>query len=163
MPYLTIIRHAKAEPMARSSDADRALSPRGFSDATAAGTRLATLFGPPDRVLVSPALRTRQTLETLLAQQSSPSSEVTVLDQLYLAESSVLIDSALGAIDDVEELWLCAHNPGVSEMVDYLTGVHVGSLPTMGMVRLALTTEAASHRSGTMVYLDTPAAHRRSR
>lgn len=55
-----LLRHAKAEPHS-GSDHERALAPRGRSQALEVGRRLAALGWAPQLVLVSDALRTRQT------------------------------------------------------------------------------------------------------
>lgn len=57
---LVLLRHAKAEPHS-GSDHERALAPRGRSQALEVGRQLAALGWAPQLVLVSDALRTRQT------------------------------------------------------------------------------------------------------
>lgn len=63
---LVVMRHARAEATA-PSDADRSLTAGGRRDATAAGRSLGRHHFQPDHALVSPAVRTLQTWETLAA------------------------------------------------------------------------------------------------
>ena len=64
MRHLILLRHAHAEPASTGqADFDRPLSPRGLAEAEAAGAWLAEQSLLPDRVLCSPARRTRETLE----------------------------------------------------------------------------------------------------
>ena len=60
---LVLMRHAHAAaPMGWQADAERPLSPTGRAEAFAAGTWLRDTCEPPDAVLCSPAVRTRETL-----------------------------------------------------------------------------------------------------
>jgi len=72
MLELILMRHAKTEPAGPSAglgqaDRKRALTDRGRADARLIGERMKSEHWLPDRILCSPAVRTRQTLETLAA------------------------------------------------------------------------------------------------
>ena len=67
MRELILLRHAHAEPAENGlADIDRPLSPHGLAEAEAAGRWLLEQRLVPDRVLCSPARRTRETLEAVL-------------------------------------------------------------------------------------------------
>ena len=68
MRELILLRHAHAEPgAAGQADFDRPLSSQGLAEAEAAGRWLADQGLVPDRVLCSPARRTRETLEAFVS------------------------------------------------------------------------------------------------
>ena len=67
---LILIRHAKAD--AGVVDLERPLTARGESDAAAAGRLLARAGAVPDRAVLSPARRARQTWEAVQAGLAEP-------------------------------------------------------------------------------------------
>lgn len=118
---IVVARHAKSDWGAGSADIDRPLAPRGRADAPVAGRWLATTVTAPDLVLVSPAIRTRQTWG-LLQAASGFSSRVEVEPAIYLAEMGDLL-GILAAVDDaVSSVMLVGHNPGSEDLVAHLTG-----------------------------------------
>ena len=67
MRELILLRHAHAEPATTGqSDLDRPLSPQGLAEAEAVARWLKEQGLVPDRVLCSPARRTRETLEAVM-------------------------------------------------------------------------------------------------
>lgn len=119
MQRLILMRHAKAEASAPGGDADRALSPRGVSDADAMGRALAARGLVPDMALVSGARRTRQTWDQ--ASEHFGDVELRVSDTLYNASADVLRRAVETVEDAAGCLMLIAHNPGVHQLaVEYL-------------------------------------------
>src|ERR1044072_4473967 len=93
-----VLRHPKPEPHAPSGhDQDRRLDERGRLDAAALGTWIARHPPPPDAVLVSTAVRARQTWEiardamTNTVRERPPQPKVEWLDELYGAEPAQLL------------------------------------------------------------------------
>lgn len=104
---LILLRHAHAEPQASGqSDADRALSPRGVTEADDAAVWLKG-HALPQRVVVSPACRTQQTWERVRAA-TGPIEQFTD-ERIYDATPGHLID-VIEAHRDVERLMLVGHN-----------------------------------------------------
>jgi phosphohistidine phosphatase len=84
MLRLLILRHAKSdwgEP--GRPDMERPLAPRGERAAALMGRVLAGDDLRPDRILVSPARRTRETLDRVLAGLGDPAPPVTTVAGLY--------------------------------------------------------------------------------
>lgn len=106
---LILLRHAKAaRPSLRQDDRDRALAPRGLADAARMGDWLRAEGHVPDRILCSPALRTRQTCDAL----GLPRTPSDFPDALYLADAATLLACvATGG----GTLLVIAHNPGIAE------------------------------------------------
>ncbi len=110
MKRLIVLRHAAAERRATSGeDADRALTAAGHADAAAVGQALAATGLIADVALVSPALRTRQTLEAMALHL--PDVRVRTVDGLYNAPAETLHEAAEAA--EADTVLLVAHNPGV--------------------------------------------------
>lgn len=112
MKTLTLLRHAKAVPPGGGiEDHARPLSPRGHEDAAAVGEAT----HPPDLVLCSTSLRTRQTIaDVAAAWRHQP--EILYEPALYLSGPLVLLRRIEAVPDEVGSLWLVGHNPGLHEL-----------------------------------------------
>jgi len=141
---LILLRHAHAEPAARGqADIDRPLSAQGLAEAEAAGRWLAERSLVPDRVLCSPARRTRETLEAVLAVTGY--AEQRLEDAIYDATAGALI-GLLHAQDDIERLLLVGHNPGMERLVALLHSGQSGDyrgMPTAAVAVLSLPAQRA--------------------
>ena len=120
MNRLVVMRHAKAERDAPSGrDVDRALSPRGRTDAGLVARALAARGIRPDVALVSAAVRTRQTWEE--AHEAFGDVEVLIEPELYDADAEALSRAVRAQRDRAGCLILIGHNPGVHQLaVDLL-------------------------------------------
>ncbi len=113
MLQLVLLRHAKAAANSDTGDDfDRPLAARGREDAPVVGKALAAAGADPQLVLVSTALRTRETWE--LVASSFPKAKVEFCDELYLSEAELLLKAAEEA--GVERVMVIAHNPGLHEL-----------------------------------------------
>jgi phosphohistidine phosphatase len=118
---LILLRHAKAETPGDIADYDRALTTRGDSDATAAGSWLADEKIRPDLVICSPAKRTRQTWQhaaVALAngENSRPMPEVHYEDDLYWGGRTEVFDLLRAVPETVRTVLVVGHNPTMSEV-----------------------------------------------
>ncbi|PNS08818.1 SixA phosphatase family protein [Solilutibacter silvestris] len=141
---LVLIRHAHAEPPGPGqSDLERALSAIGHEEATKAGVWLKAHAQPPDRVLCSPAKRTRETLDDImLATGPLPVQEEAAI---YEAGVGTLIGLIEGA-RDAHALWLVGHNPALEQLSAFLSEGRSGEargLPPGGTVILRLPDDVA--------------------
>jgi|BEDMetMinimDraft_2_1075160.scaffolds.fasta_scaffold01666_2 phosphohistidine phosphatase len=120
MYQLLFLRHAKAEP-ARSGEEDegRALAPQGRRDAEAMGRAMRRLGLVPDLVLVSPARRTRETLE-LVDWWDEERPLVETVEELYLAEAPVIAELLRGIAETIRSVLVIGHNPGLHECALWL-------------------------------------------
>jgi phosphohistidine phosphatase SixA len=139
MRQVILLRHAHAEPAsAGQADLDRPLSPVGLAEAEAAGRWLAGQGLLPDRVLCSPARRTRETLEAVLAVTGY--AEQRLEDAIYEATPGTLI-GLLQEQSEVERLLLVGHNPGLERLVALLDSGQSSDyrgMPPAGVAVLAL-------------------------
>lgn len=121
---LMIIRHAKAA--AGGPDAERPLEPRGERDAAAAGRWLAARHLCPDRVVVSPARRTRQTWALIAGELTGapdPDADERVYDNTVPDLLAVVGDTPA----DVRTLAIVGHSPSVQELALALASASEGA------------------------------------
>lgn len=110
---LVLIRHAKAAE--GDVDRERPLAPRGIREAPEIGRWLAARQLVPDRVVVSPALRARQTWEraaTGLTDTPDPVQDERVYDNSRDDLLAVVRDTP----DSVRTLAIVGHNPGIQDL-----------------------------------------------
>lgn len=144
MRELILLRHAHAEPPdAGQADLDRPLSPEGLAEAEAAGRWLAENNLVPDCVLCSPARRTRETLEAVLATIGYV--EQRLEDSIYEATPGTLA-GLVDAHRDAERLLLVGHNPGLERLAALMHSGQSGDyrgMPPGAIVVLTLPADAA--------------------
>lgn len=117
---LLLLRHAKSswdDPV--SSDFDRPLAPRGRKAAPPMGAAIAARHWLPDRVLVSPSLRTRETWN-LVAPHLPAGVEVAYPDELYMADPAEILKLVRAAPETTDNLLVLGHNPGLDELAALL-------------------------------------------
>lgn len=119
---LVLLRHAKAEHSASLEDHLRPLALTGRRQASEVGTGMGAAGLVPDLVLVSSALRTRQTWDLVRAGLGLPADVARVSDELYAAG----VRSLIGLLREVEEqaatVLVVGHEPTVSQTAAALAG-----------------------------------------
>lgn len=119
MFQLLLMRHAKSDWQYNLPDIERPLNKRGRKDALAMGRHLKQINALPERLLVSPAQRTRETAD-LLFKDTVQKPEIIIDRELYLAGRTSLLELAEAYAGENRCLMLLAHNPGMDETVSYL-------------------------------------------
>ncbi|MBB2910368.1 phosphohistidine phosphatase [Streptosporangium becharense] len=158
---LIVVRHAKSAWPAGVDDFDRPLAPRGRRDAPAVGRWLRGAGPPPDRVVSSPALRTRETWE-LVAGELGTEVPVSYDERVYEASVPGLLGIVHEVPDGVRTLLLLGHNPGLEELVTALAGEAAGDalervrekFPTSAIAVLAVPGPWSGLAPGTAVLTD---------
>jgi phosphohistidine phosphatase len=122
MLRLMLLRHAKSDWPSGVRDAERPLSDRGEKAAALIGAYMAHHALIPDRVLCSPARRTRDTWTGISAAISAqlPSADVVFDGRLYGATRPGLLSVIRDQDDAVRTLLLLGHNPGLQEAAEWL-------------------------------------------
>jgi phosphohistidine phosphatase len=111
-----LLRHAKSawdDPMLR--DRDRPLAPRGRKAAKRMGRWARKHDVRPQLVVCSSAVRARETLRRMLGELGEP--EVWVEVTLYAASADTLLERVRALPDEVDDVMLVGHNPGVMDLV----------------------------------------------
>lgn len=127
MRRLMLLRHAKTETDAPNGrDQDRRLDERGRKDAAEMGAWIAHHPPFPDCVLVSPAVRAKQTWdiawEAMKDRVEAP--HVELVPEIYGADPSDLLEAIRTATapGHPKRLMLVGHNPGMHELALMLVG-----------------------------------------
>jgi phosphohistidine phosphatase len=121
MRRLLLLRHAKAVRLAAGGDHERGLTDGGRKGATALGRWLDAQAVLPDAVLVSTALRTRETAALVLAELPVR-PDVRHERRLYLAEAPVILGLLRETGPAVRTLMAVGHNPDFAELAVVLAG-----------------------------------------
>lgn len=115
---IILLRHAHADAASPGQDdADRRLSIRGIAEADAAGAWLKRHAVTPDRILCSPAQRTRETLARVLAIIGY--ADVRDEPRIYEATPGDLVN-VVDEHPDAACVLVVGHNPGLESLVSLL-------------------------------------------
>ena len=122
MKTLYLLRHAKSswkEPGLQ--DFDRPLNGRGREAAPLVGRFIRKRKLRVDLLLSSPAARARQTA-ALVKESAKLSAEVLYDERIYEADAARLLEVVTQAGESADTLMLVGHNPGMDELLMFLTG-----------------------------------------
>ena len=139
MPQLLLMRHGKAVERNSTPDRERPLTPRGRRDSEAIGPVIARDYRP-DRILCSPALRTRETLDALLPALG-PNRDVVFLEELYDPPGDYGDVIAANA-GQAKRLLVIGHNPAAQETAIGLMAA--GDARLRGMIHDKFPTSAVA-------------------
>ena len=120
--YLYIMRHAKSDWSGpQISDFERPINKRGTRNAIRVGQWMNENNHIPQKIISSPALRAKETIELVTEQISKFNLEdLTYEDEFYLAGFTQLIEFINTYKDKAQSLMLVGHNPGIENLVNYL-------------------------------------------
>ncbi|WP_055587764.1 SixA phosphatase family protein [Peterkaempfera griseoplana] len=163
---IIVLRHAKAD-WPSVPDHERPLADRGRRDAPAAGRWLAGAGVNPELVLCSTALRTRETWKLVAHELPKRPRRTVYEDRLYEASPGEIIAVIQETPDDVADLMLVGHNPGVQGLAEVLTAeaegdtlvrLRRGGFPTSAIAVLTFTGswKAAEPGAATLVAFHSP-------
>ncbi len=135
MKNLLLIRHAKAE-LKSHIDKERELGERGYDECIIMSERLEKTGFTPDLIKVSPAKRAIQTANTIAKLMDLAIEKIEVSDKLYLAFFEALLDEIVATNNNINSLAIVGHNPGMTELFNYIGNAPVIDIPTCGMALL---------------------------
>jgi phosphohistidine phosphatase len=147
MRTLHLLRHAKSSRKQDVGDHGRSLSKRGRNEAGRVGESLPAAVGTLDLVLASSSLRTRQTLDLVVAGFAPP-PRILIEDELYLAGAGRLLRRLRRLGEEDRAVLVVGHNPGLHELALALVDSDMpaarplvaGKFPTAARVSLAVAT-----------------------
>jgi phosphohistidine phosphatase len=119
---LLLLRHAEAEAaLPGQQDMDRALSLHGRAEARDAADCITGAELHIDTMLVSPALRTRETA-TIIAAQLDFTAALQFEPTLYLGAPEALLLPVQHCAADAQTVMMVGHNPGLSALAQKFMG-----------------------------------------
>ena len=120
MRRLLLLRHAKTERLAfGGDDRDRKLTERGHNDAPKIGGYMMRHALVPERAIVSPAKRTRQTWDLIAATMTAAPRPV-YDDRLYDATPQTILEIVKECGRKASTVLIVGHNPGLHELATML-------------------------------------------
>jgi len=144
---IVLLRHGKSSwSDSTLADIDRPLTPRGERASRKLAKYIRRKRIRPARVLCSPSLRTRQTLEGVAASLGKH-CEVEVVPRLYGASEQELLEQLQALPESVSSVMLIGHNPGLRNLALVLAsrGAHLPQLdekfPTGALATLAVPSD----------------------
>ncbi len=156
MKKLLLIRHAKAEKDTSGKDINRPLKYIGIQDAAFMAERIKEQSIIPQIIITSPALRTKTTAEIFADHLllSDPKTNKAI----YEASQQTWLKVINQLPDQYDFIAIVGHNPGVSQILYYLTGetreVHTS---TVALIDFEINDWAAvSGETGKLAYYSSP-------
>jgi phosphohistidine phosphatase len=147
MHMLHLLRHAKSSWKGDVEDHQRGLSRRGREAARRVSEHLPVAVGQLDLVLASSALRTRQTLDLILARFPAQ-PRISIEDDLYLASAERLLERLRGLAEEDRNVLVVGHNPGLRDLALALADpaapasqpIVFGKFPTAARISFSIAT-----------------------
>ena len=137
MKHLYLVRHAKSSWKETGlSDIDRPLNERGKRDATFMGKILVDKKVNPDLILSSPAKRARKTALAIADKLDFKSDKIVFNENIYEASASELINIIRNVNDEIKDVMIFGHNPGLTMLHNSLSKHYIDNIPTCGIVAL---------------------------
>lgn len=137
--HILICRHAEADdPYPLQPDFERELTKEGIHQAHLTGQWLRDNFKKVDTILASPSNRTRATAIIVAGRLYFDANDITYDPGLYNPRESQLLN-ALGRLnDEIKQVLIVSHNPGVTQLSRTLTGRHITYLNPACVIAIAI-------------------------
>ena len=137
---LTLIRHASADQDSDVRDFERPLSRKGQGEAQDMARRFQERNLVPDLILVSAALRTRETADIFAKTLGVAGRLLQADDSLYLADGEHILTAIRAVGPRVRHLMVIGHNPGISAAaISLAPEAVIGDLPTCGTLTMSVS------------------------
>jgi len=143
MKTLYLVRHAKSSwAIEDIADKDRPLKGRGIRDAHLISTYLGGTMDQSLNIQLCSSSATRALHTALIFAQNFgiPAGQIRVVDELYHCGWTKIHDEVKGTGDEVDILFLFAHNPGITEYVNEITDAGIKNVPTTGVAGIGFDT-----------------------
>jgi phosphohistidine phosphatase len=136
MKNLFLLRHAKSSwDNAALGDFDRPLSKRGISNAIQLSKYIQKHSISFDLVLSSTSERTQSTLDLVLSSLD-PIPKSNLKECIYHASASNLIQLITEQDDEINNLLIIGHNPGLHILTETLTNESIVKFPTCAFAKI---------------------------
>ncbi|WP_183562654.1 SixA phosphatase family protein [Mucilaginibacter sp. SP1R1] len=156
MKKLLIIRHAKATHESGYVDFERPLKQSGMQDALLMANILKDRLSVPEIMITSPALRTLTTANIFTEHLHLPAANTD--KRIYEASERTLVNVVNSLPAEYDFIGLVGHNPGISELLYYLTG-QLRDVPTCAVALISFDNDewaSISNEDGHLTFFDSP-------
>jgi phosphohistidine phosphatase len=142
MKRLFIVRHGKSTWDYDSvKDIDRPLKERGISDGYEMAGRLMKKDLKPDLIVSSPGIRALHSAVIFHRVLKLPNLSLQINPEFYLADEDEILSVIYGFDDSIQSVMIFGHNPGFTNLVNYLSNLNVMNVPTTGLAILQFDTD----------------------
>ena len=118
-----LARHAKSSwSSSAETDFDRPLSNRGVADAVRMGNELNNLAWKPEKIISSPAIRAKQTCQTLCDKLDFSFERVVWNRNIYAAYMVTLLQLLSALSESTKSVMLIGHNPAMEDLLIHFCG-----------------------------------------
>lgn len=139
MKTIYLLRHAKSSrEYPALNDFERPLNKRGRESIIIMGKLMNDLNVMPDIIISSPASRAAMTARGIAQEINYPLERIEYREALYLTEKDILIEEIKRIKNSVKSVMLVGHNPGLTDLVNYLGDQKIEDIPTCGLCCLEL-------------------------
>ncbi|MFD0941738.1 SixA phosphatase family protein [Pedobacter boryungensis] len=157
---LLIIRHAKSDwGNANLHDFDRPLNKRGTANAPEMAQRLSNQQIIPQLIVSSPALRAITTAKYFAKAWKISSKDIQQESEIYEANVKALLSVITNFDNELDIIALFGHNPGLTDLANYLSNAHIYNMPTCSVVFIEFPFddwEEVSANTGKVLLFDYP-------
>jgi len=137
MKTIYLVRHGKSSwGIEDICDKDRPLKGRGIRDAHLISTYLFKSMSRSKKIEFCSSSATRAVHTALIFAENFniPAAEIKISDELYHCAADELHGVIKKTKDEVDELFIFAHNPSITRYVNQITGAGIENVPTTGVV-----------------------------
>lgn len=160
MKTLFIVRHGKSDWNFRSvKDIDRTLKERGINDGYTMANRLLKKNLLPEIIISSTANRAFHSALIFSRVLNIEGDKIIPDESLYLSDEDDILSVIYGCDNEINSLMIFGHNPGFTDLANYLSHLNISNVPTTGIVILNFDTNSWSEISKsnlTNEYFDYP-------
>lgn len=160
MKTLYLVRHAKSSwEDSQLRDYDRPLNKRGKKDAPNMGRRLALMRVSVDLLLSSPANRAYTTATIIASAFNYDKKAIETDEAIYHASRTELVEILKAQDQKLNAIMFFGHNPGFTDLANYLTGADIDNIPTCGVAAIQLEISAwksLNRNTGKLLFFEYP-------
>jgi phosphohistidine phosphatase len=154
------MRHAQsADRQPYQGDQERSLTPQGIKDSLLVGKHLESEKIDIQLILTSEADRAKQTAQIVCDGLLKDPALIVQSEILYQASPRTFL-TLINSFDDQFHSILCvAHNPTITYLAEYLTGVAIGDMVPAGVVAIKFNIRSwqeVSGGNGELLHYTTP-------
>ena len=160
MKTIYLVRHAKSSwQYPDLDDFERPLNKRGRKSLLIMGKILNNLKVAPDLIISSPATRAAITARVIADMINYPSNRIQYTEAIYLSGQATLLNVIKEINDSVKKAMLVGHNPGLTDLANYISDQRIDNIPTCGVFCVDLEIKSWSKidgQSGKIIFFEFP-------
>lgn len=161
MKKIYFIRHAKSSwKNIDLDDFDRGLNSRGKENAKFMANRLKKYAIMPDLIISSTAKRAKKT--ALQIAQTLNYENIEFEPKLYECTSKTFLQIIHQINDKINQAFIVAHNPTITEITELLSNTIIGNIPTCAIVCVSFDVKSfkeIGQTKGNLEFFDYPKKH----